>query len=451
MIWSRNWRYAFTGGLLLGAACGEPSGLLNRTGEVTPVVTPASLFGASREQTVDERFAAVAKEAPGFAGVVLASDGALVVQVAGAADEQRAATVFRTVFGRSAAGRAFRTHRVRWSFVELTAARAQVEDAAEGLLISSDIDEAQNRVSFVVRDEAALVRVRQLVTLLGERGSAVTVATGPTPRKMTSLSDGVRPVMGAMMSDIHQTGETCTLSFALLYYGSGTEYVATNSHCTHTLNAVDSPATLRQPTYWAEDYPTLGAVGNEAVDPGLFHGFTMCGGNRACRYSDAALFAVSSTEVVGRIARTTYASSTPGVAGSTTLASTPFAVSGAWTWNDLYVGMTVSKIGRITGWTTGTIEATCVRYYFEYPEVPQTQAYECITVASGTTMRGDSGSPVFTVNGDGTSVMIAGQIFRASHYYYQDPNNSNNDIFEKFLFSSWTNLQTDLGSIYPKT
>lgn len=425
----------------------------------TPVVesatAPATARGRAvaaqpRARTLDEQFSDIGKADPRFAGVVVAPDGALVVQLAGIGSDEASVAAFRaSPLGRENK-RALRTASVRWSFLELSEARAYVENAADGLLVSSDIDEARNRIAFVVRDERALAQVRLLAGHLGARAAMFEIKVGASPRSLTSLRDFVRPVMGGLEIDMQQAALTCTLGLAVRYYGSNTDYVMTASHCTGTLNAVDSPMTLRQPTYWAADYPVLGAVGSEAVDPSLFYGMAMCNANRACRYSDAALFYANQTSVSSQVAHTTYSSSTPGASGSTTLAASPFGVSGAWTSGDLYVGMTVNKVGRTSGWTTGTISATCTRFFKYYPAVPQTHALECQTVASVTVMYGDSGSPVFTINGDGTNVTIAGILWGATDIYYDDADDRY-DIFASLIFSSWTNLQTDLGSIHPRT
>jgi len=308
---------------IVAAACAEPAGLRVAENSTVADVSPRALFGETRARTIDERFAAVAAASPGFAGVTMGANGEVVLHLTALADEPRTIAAFHTEFGRSTAGRPTRIERVRWSFTDLQAARERVEAAAEGLLVSSDIDEEHNRVKFVTRSAEALAQVRQLVESLGALSSAVSVSRGDAPRAMTSLSDGVRPVMGAMANDMQQTGQSCTLGVVTQYYGSSSDYVSTASHCTGTRYAVDSPMTLRQPTYWSADYPILGAVGGEAVDPGLFWGMTMCGGNRYCRYSDVALFSVSSTTAAGKLAQTTYSASTPGSLGSTTLAASP--------------------------------------------------------------------------------------------------------------------------------
>lgn len=313
------------GAAILGAACGDYSRAVAPNSTPRLAATASTLFSPARAKTVDERYAEVAAQASRFAGAVMAPDGAIELQVAGAGNaaiDDETMKAFRAVFLGATARRQVRVVHVRWSFAELSAARSEIERAADGLLISSDIDEAHNRVAFVARDEESSARVRSLASALGVGAAAVSVVRGTPPREMTTLSDFVRPVMGAMENDMQQVARVCTLSFAVQYYGSGTDYLATNGHCTGTRWAVDSPMTLRQPTYWAADYPVLGAVGSEAVDPALLYGIANCGANRFCRYSDAALFTVSSATVTAQIAQTTYSSSTPGTSGSVTLAST---------------------------------------------------------------------------------------------------------------------------------
>ena len=431
-------------------ACTRPALPTSPTSVQTPRVSSGHLIGAPRPKTYDEEMAAIDSEAPGFAGAFLTPEGEFVLLVAEGRDSARVLGAFRARLSPINRSHATLVRRVRWSFNELATARAMMEQVAEGELVWSDIDEASNRVAAAVGAPALAGALTAALVGRGMDPAMIHVVVDRAPKLTSTLEDGLRPVIGAMAIDMEQFAAACTGSFAVQYYGYSTDYFSTNSHCTTTRFGLDTALTIRQPTWWASDYPTLGRIGNEVVDPNLFWGMTMCTTNSYCRYSDASLFAATSASVTGRIAQTTYSASTPGSSGSTTLAASNFNVAGALTNNDIYVGLAVNKIGRVTGWTTGQVEATCVRLYYAYPEVPQTFHFECQMQAGTTTKKGDSGSPVFVVNEDGT-VTIAGQGWGGSNLYYLDPNgNENNNIYASVVFSSWPDLQTDLGNILPK-
>ena len=437
-------------GIIFASACAPPADHttgIKETAERAPF-TPMQLAGQPR--TLDERFRAIAVSSPGFAGAYVDSNGDVVVAVSPQSDGSSAVGNFRREFGASALqNRQIRIQSVTWSFTELTDLRDEIESANDGALVFTDIDERANAVRVGVRDASERQRVAAVLAAKRPAHPAVSIIVVSAPKEMTDLTEFVRPVLGGMQVDLQQAAKTCTIGFAVGYYGQSGDYLATNSHCSLSRFATDA-AVFRQPTWWAADYPTLGVVGGEVVDPPLFWSEPLCPRNKYCRYSDANLFATSSASAAGKLAITTYSSNVPGTMGSTTLAASPMQVTGALTNFDLFFGLQLNKLGRSSGWTKATLSASCVRWYVYYPQVPTTMSYECQYEANLTVMYGDSGGPMFTINGDGLGAMIAGQVWGAYNPIYIDPNNENNNIFGTVIFSSFSGLQVDLGNIYPK-
>lgn len=72
------------GAAILGAACGDYSRAVAPNSTPRLAATASTLFSPARAKTVDERYAEVAAQASRFAGAVMAPDGAIELQVAGA-------------------------------------------------------------------------------------------------------------------------------------------------------------------------------------------------------------------------------------------------------------------------------------------------------------------------------------------------------------------------------
>ena len=192
----------------------------------------------------------------------------------------------------------------------------------------------------------------------------------------------------------------CTLGFNALR--DGVAAFITASHCTEELWAADSTP-FHQSVVRPADY-----IGAELDDPepvrtchwGIFFNFP-------CRHSDAALseYADDVDFAVGTIARTTVRSASSSLDGSTTIdSSNPYFDI---FWVDKYPshGETVHKMGVTTGWTSGTVERTCVTIWIRRFE----KKAMCQYSASFRVDEGDSGSPVFKWSGGG-AVTLTGVV-----------------------------------------
>jgi hypothetical protein len=142
--------------------------------------------------------------------------------------------------------------------------------------------------------------------------------------------------------------------------------------------------------------PTSAAerIGTEFRDPGFWSG-SPCPSGRLCRYSDAnfARYDAGVNVALGRIARTEFP-------GSITL--DPFAADFRIVSEATFPmgGERLEKVGRTTGWTSGTVTNTCVNVSpVDSNGSDLGITLLCQDIYSAGSNPGDSGSPVFRWNG----------------------------------------------------
>ena len=115
-----------------------------------------------------------------------------------------------------------------------------------------------------------------------------------------------------------------------------------------------------------------------------------------------------------------------------------------------YVGEVVHKVGRTTGWTTGTIDVTCADLLVE--------AFRAILCGTRTYMwtgQGDSGAAVFARNGDDEhndkSVTMLGILFYLEHgTEFPDGKRSNTSWFAGYRAFEWDLRVLDQGILNPR-
>ncbi len=97
-------------------------------------------------------------------------------------------------------------------------------------------------------------------------------------------------------------------------------------------------------------------------------------------------------------------------------------------------GQQVDKMGRVTGWTSGFITATCV-------DVAGTDGYwrMCSDLANYYAEEGDSGSPVFVWSGAGSDVTLVGIHWGADASQ------------QTSAFSPWGGIVEDFGSMFVRS
>ncbi|MGH7534647.1 MAG: hypothetical protein ACREMG_03575, partial [Gemmatimonadales bacterium] len=223
----------------------------------------------------------------------------------------------------------------------------------------------------------------------------------------------------------------CSLGFNAL--DNGVPSFVTASHCTLVQGGTEGTPYFQET--WL-DFSGLGTmIGTEAEDPVYFSSPRRrrgaCPRNRVCRYSDASraqysIPADADKVALGHIARTSGPNNgSITITGSFNITAEGSAVLGQ-----------VNKVGRTTGWTQGQVSATCVNVNVDGTAITQL----CQTLVGsdlpGPVLvgAGDSGSPVFIVNGD-PNVTLAGILW------------GGNLAGTLFAFSPLANIEQELGPL----
>jgi hypothetical protein len=333
----------------------------------------------------------------------------------------------------------------RYGFLELAEWRDRLTAVMLDLpgVAFVDLDEVENRVAIGVFNESARATVAARFAGLGIPRDAVLI---PLEEEMiipeqispslsaaaagTALGALNRPLVGGIQIGYQDPGQvspaykSCTLGF-VANLDDGRRVLITNSHCSDRSWDLDGGAYFQPHPLIATQY-----IGFEVRDPnGVSCGFLSV---NKCRNADAAAVLIPPTEVEadqGFIARTVYSSYGPGVPGSTDIdpARPRFMINGKA--GTPYVNQHLQKMGGNTGWTRGFVTRTCVDASTAGYRKLRCQDYADI-YADG----GDSGSPVFVDNMDGT-VLLSGLLW------------GSNASKTFIAFSSMAQIHKDLGSL----
>jgi hypothetical protein len=236
------------------------------------------------------------------------------------------------------------------------------------------------------------------------------------PAPGDSLTSFIRPLVGGIQIG-RRTSETtysrCTMGFIANL--DGVRVFITNSHCSDRSWDTDN-------TVFFQPYPFRygeeNRIGQEYRDRrGESCGFLSV---NVCRNADATAASIDASigSELGYIARTRYAAEGSYGVGSVEIdgANPRFRISGKG--GPAYGGQPSNKMGIVTGWTSGRVQDTCVDV--KQPGRTYSKLRCQYSVAMGTEP-GDSGSPVFYNNGDGT-VLLDGIVFgKTSGYSWYSP------------------------------
>jgi hypothetical protein len=243
---------------------------------------------------------------------------------------------------------------------------------------------------------------------------------------MTGLQNKFRPAMGGIQILFLLTptsGGICTLGFNA-NLGRVFGFV-TNSHCTQVRGEVDGAR-------YYQSLPPDVTIATEIADPGFFTD-PPCPSRRRCRYSDSAFAKYDNPRsgALGKIARPAFGDP---AGGPLTLspASARFTIKGR-TGSPLE-GAVVHKVGRTTGWTYGSVIATCADVNVGGTDI--TMLCQSLVIAGDD--HGDSGSPVFSRIGNSTNVKLVGILWGGG----EDP-----DLGHLFVFSPLENIEQELGPL----
>jgi hypothetical protein len=299
-------------------------------------------------------------------------------------------------------------------------AAASPEIMAQAGLVFAAIDEDTNQLVFGVEHAGA---TRGVQTALERRGipaqAGRVVVVQPIEFMSDNLRSAHRPTVGGLQ--INFPGYLCTLGFNVDHEG-GRSFI-TNSHCTANQGTTGTTAYF-QPLQ--SSHPV--AIAIEAHDP-AYSSMAGCSSGKQCRLSDAAraLYQESAASTRGIIARTTGVNNgSLTVKGSFTVAAQDNSTT------SFAAGTVMNKVGRTTGWTSGSTTSTCATVNVSGTNIQLL----CQTLVKNSGVRivqgGDSGSPVFTVT-NGDNVQLVGILWGG---------NSSGDMF---AFSPLKNIQQELG------
>jgi hypothetical protein len=300
-------------------------------------------------------------------------------------------------------------------------ARAIPEVLALPQTVFGGLDQETNQLVFGVEHAGVMNGVRAVMSRLGAPAASYRVeVTEPIHFASTTLRTEHRPTKGGIQ--INFGNFVCTLGFSVDHAG-GRSFI-TNSHCTDQQGSTGSTAYF-QPS----STTSPSAIAIEAHDPAYSKNLPGCSRGKNCRYSDAAraLYAegVASN---GEIAKTDGVNS-----GSLTTVDGSFNITGQDnTTTSFAIGMTVQKVGRTTGWTSGEVTNTCATVNVSGTNIQLL----CQTLVQNTNavivQGGDSGSPVFTGI---SNVNLIGILW------------GGNTSGSLFVFSPLKGIQDELGSM----
>jgi hypothetical protein len=303
----------------------------------------------------------------------------------------------------------------RWT--ELSAWHEQGTGAALAVdgVVWTDADESSNRVRIGVADLAAMAQVRGELARLGIPAGALLIERADPIENMVGLRDVVTPKMGGIQ--IHFPGFLCTLGFNAR---DGTEAsFITNSHCSGTQGGVQSTP------YWQPLQSVAGTqIATEVEDPAYTSGGG-CPAGRVCRRSDAsrAQYINNTQFALGKIARTQNSKN-----GSLNIVG-DFTITAADDGTDNFpIGITLNKVGRTTGWSSGKVTQTCVNTGVSGTNIVQF----CQTFVRAKVNSGDSGSPTFLIT-SGNNVTLVGILWGGGG--------------GSFVFSPLKNIEAELGNL----
>jgi hypothetical protein len=278
----------------------------------------------------------------------------------------------------------------------------------EARIASIDLDEAQNVIRLGVREEnLSLVRGALANSLRDQAIDSQAVKLeidrpGPLRSSVTwaSLTGQADTIVGGLEIGNSEPPFICSVGFGADYNGS--RGFITASHCSASLNKsniwnVDG-SVAHQPS---GDLTAYGAVGIETADPSPWN----CGIGIICRRSDASFYHTVA-QAPRYVARGLIAHPSGFGPGARTVDPTMphFIVVGE---ANGVLGQTVAKVGRTTGWTQGTITATCVDR--ELSNWPTLRRVKCTNQSSNALDDGDSGGSVFLYHA-GSLVFLSGTV-----------------------------------------
>jgi hypothetical protein len=259
---------------------------------------------------LEAEFAELEARIPGFAGWHFDANGNVVVSLKEVSRKEEAlaqvaprAEARRDQRGPHIAADAklrYEARQARYSFLELAAYRASVQQNFPGGITRFDVDEVKNVLALGVAEKEDVGRIRAFVTRLGIPADAVTIDVAQPAKTRAHLFQYHRPLRGGsqiMFRNRYNQQSVCTLGVNGVYFNdSNYKGFITASHCTQypwsyagnnagqgSLATADLVADeYDDPYYWDHAYADFCPV-----DTPLSGGWATVVG---CRWSDAAFY-----------------------------------------------------------------------------------------------------------------------------------------------------------------
>jgi hypothetical protein len=396
---------AFAGFLVSG--CRDQSTISSLTGIQGSKRNVAVDAVGQRRQTIDDRYADLNRDLPGFGGMYYDSDGSLVVLLK---DPQRLGTMKPelTAFLRSGTrpgrstfanasnvARTMRAIQAKYEFRELDAwLRSYIWPliGQHTKITMTAIDHRSNRILVGVASGADVEPTHRAIAGLPVPRSAVhvVVAAGAafTSRMIDSTLDGpFSPVPGGVQ--IARSNVACTLGFNLTRWIGGevldtNKYFITASHCTATQGSTDGSLFLVSNQNGA-------TAGIEVFDPApVFHSSQVpsCPPSRTCFLTDASLlrYAQASSAQHGYVANAqVYTINLTGRLPVTDVVP-------------VHTGQSITLIGATGGRRPGVVYLPCVNIHLF-----DNTSLLCMALTNYVARVGDSGGPVVELREDGSA------------------------------------------------
>lgn len=420
-----------TAPVLLLAACQPDTG-----GNVSG--PPRASLSQTAEDPAPSQMA-VAAEVPGFGGYFLDESGAPTVYLTDPSQRPAAEAAlagFLADRGFTASDLVVRQASYGYAQLDAWYRAARVGAFQVSGILTGDVDEANNRISFGVVDAGAVDAVQAAALAAGVPAAALGVRVRAPFATVATLRDNISPRQGGIQINfLHASGVRtvsflCTLGFNAVI--GGVSSFITNSHCSTVEGGSETGTEYYQPLMDPDGDRLVNPenkIADEAHDP-HWSISADCFGSPAlqCRWSDASRAAYLPGQAVqlGRIARTTRQ--------STSLTDVVLDINGYFSiraeQNQGVVGEIANKVGRTTGWTSGRTTETCV----DVLALGTTHIRLCQEIVGGVVAGGDSGSPVFRIK-NGKSVVLLGVLWGGS----VDESNP------EFVYSPMFGIERELG------
>lgn len=411
-----------------------------------------------RAENIDDLFAKVAKQEPGFGGMYIDEDKDILYVYMLGGDPEKAVAALRDVFGEENLPDNVQVLSAKFSFLQLKEWHDRLIEQVfkiRGVTLI-DINDAENRLTVGVVNKEVGNGMKKRGIEFGVPVEAVNIIeTGPIepatgrPAQVpdcSSLTAFCRPLVGGLqIQHLTAGGDTislCTLSFIAVR--NGVRGFVTNSHCSASRGARDGTV-YYQPTLVVEGETEIEddfQIGVETIDP---RG-RPCKSILRCRESDSNF---SRFEVAPPDPDDLPGETPPEVPANRGFIARPPLDSVAWdgvstfrivreaTASAFFVGRVVTKVGMITGRTEGEVTQTgvTIKAFIFQGLLLRNQV-----LATYRDAKGDSGAPVIRAHAPDPSGNQIDTTLLGIHWGEQKKTGLS-------VFSPIHNVEADLGPL----